>query len=96
MFALPNSTKFGDIERLGHADDVVLVALSEFGRRVPENANRGTDHGTAGPMFIAGSRYAAARAARCRAWPAAPPTTPWCTQPIFAASTLPSRTAGLA
>ena len=36
------------------ADDVVLMAFSEFGRRVPENANLGTDHGTAGPMFIAG------------------------------------------
>ena len=43
-----------DIERLGRADDVVLMTFSEFGRRVPENANLGTDHGTAGPMFIAG------------------------------------------
>ncbi|MBC7481931.1 MAG: DUF1501 domain-containing protein [Rhizobacter sp.] len=43
-----------DVERLGRADDVVLMAFSEFGRRVPENANLGTDHGTAGPMFIAG------------------------------------------
>jgi len=43
-----------DIERIGRADDVVLMAFSEFGRRVPENANLGTDHGTAGPMFIAG------------------------------------------
>ena len=43
-----------DIERLGRADDVVVMAFSEFGRRVPENANLGTDHGTAGPMFIAG------------------------------------------
>ena len=30
------------------------MAFSEFGRRVPENANLGTDHGTAGPMFLAG------------------------------------------
>ena len=43
-----------DIERIGRADDVVLMAFSEFGRRVPENANLGTDHGTAGPTFIAG------------------------------------------
>ena len=43
-----------DIERIGRADDVVLMAFSEFGRRVSENANLGTDHGTAGPMFIAG------------------------------------------
>ena len=43
-----------DIERLGRADDVVLMAFSKFDRRLPENANLGTDHGTAGPMFIAG------------------------------------------
>lgn len=43
-----------DMARIGRADDVVLMAFSEFGRRVPENANLGTDHGTAGPMFLAG------------------------------------------
>jgi uncharacterized protein (DUF1501 family) len=34
--------------------DVVLVAYSEFGRRVKANASQGTDHGTAGPVFVAG------------------------------------------
>jgi uncharacterized protein (DUF1501 family) len=34
---------------------VVLMAYSEFGRRVVANANQGTDHGTAGPMFVAGA-----------------------------------------
>jgi uncharacterized protein (DUF1501 family) len=29
--------------------------FSEFGRRVRENAQQGTDHGTAGPVFLAGS-----------------------------------------
>lgn len=43
-----------DMARIGRADDVVLMAFSEFGRRATENANGGTDHGTAGPMFIAG------------------------------------------
>ena len=43
-----------DMERIGRADDVVVMAFSEFGRRPSENANLGTDHGTAGPMFIAG------------------------------------------
>ena len=43
-----------DMARIGRADDVVLLAFSEFGRRVPENTSLGTDHGTAGPMFIAG------------------------------------------
>jgi uncharacterized protein (DUF1501 family) len=35
--------------------DVVLVAYSEFGRRVRANASQGTDHGTAGPVFVAGA-----------------------------------------
>ena len=34
---------------------VVLTAYSEFGRRVCANASQGTDHGTAGPVFVAGS-----------------------------------------
>lgn len=34
---------------------VVLLAYSEFGRRVRANASAGTDHGTAGPVFVAGA-----------------------------------------
>jgi uncharacterized protein (DUF1501 family) len=34
---------------------VVVMAYSEFGRRVAANANEGTDHGTAGPVFVAGA-----------------------------------------
>jgi uncharacterized protein (DUF1501 family) len=30
------------------------MAFSEFGRRVRENGSQGTDHGVAGPMFLAG------------------------------------------
>ena len=33
-----------------------LMTFSEFGRRVAENANTGTDHGAAAPMFIADSK----------------------------------------
>jgi uncharacterized protein (DUF1501 family) len=33
---------------------VVTVVYSEFGRRVRANASQGTDHGTAGPVFVAG------------------------------------------
>jgi uncharacterized protein (DUF1501 family) len=43
------------IATTAHGHNVVLAAYSEFGRRVQANANQGTDHGTAGPMFVAGS-----------------------------------------
>jgi uncharacterized protein (DUF1501 family) len=45
-----------DIEAHGHGDDVVVMTWSEFGRRVPENAQNGTDHGSAGPMFLLGNK----------------------------------------
>ncbi|WP_156298012.1 DUF1501 domain-containing protein [Mycobacterium paragordonae] len=35
--------------------NVVVLAYSEFGRRVAANASQGTDHGTAGPVFVAGA-----------------------------------------
>jgi uncharacterized protein (DUF1501 family) len=37
------------------ADRVVVLLFSEFGRTVRENGSGGTDHGTAGPVFLAGS-----------------------------------------
>jgi uncharacterized protein (DUF1501 family) len=45
-----------DLERIGRADDVVVMVFSEFGRRVPENVNLGTDHGAANLMFVAGKQ----------------------------------------
>ncbi|MDT5070451.1 MAG: hypothetical protein QOK02_6606 [Mycobacterium sp.] len=38
-----------------HGKNVVMLVYSEFGRRVGANASQGTDHGTAGPVFIAGA-----------------------------------------
>jgi len=35
-------------------NDVVFVSMSEFGRTVHENGNRGTDHGHANCMFVMG------------------------------------------
>jgi uncharacterized protein (DUF1501 family) len=43
-----------DLAEQGNADRVLTMAFSEFGRRVRENGTQGTDHGTAGPMFLAG------------------------------------------
>ncbi|HXE76534.1 MAG TPA: DUF1501 domain-containing protein [Candidatus Xenobia bacterium] len=38
--------------------DVVIVTLSEFGRTVAENGNRGTDHGHANAIFVVGGPVA--------------------------------------
>ncbi len=35
-------------------NDVTLVTMSEFGRRLEENASSGTDHGHGGSMFVLG------------------------------------------
>jgi uncharacterized protein (DUF1501 family) len=45
---------FNGLERTGHAGRAVLMTFSEFGRRVDENGSRGTDHGAASCLFVAG------------------------------------------
>lgn len=45
-----------DLAQHGHADRVLVMMFSEFGRRLRENASRGTDHGAAAPMLLAGGR----------------------------------------
>ena len=45
----------------GAAANVTLVALSEFGRNVRENASTGTDHGRGGAMFVMGPGIAGGR-----------------------------------
>jgi uncharacterized protein (DUF1501 family) len=44
-----------DLAAAGLGQRVAVLAFSEFGRRVEENAAAGTDHGTAGPVFLAGA-----------------------------------------
>ncbi|MDQ6938963.1 MAG: DUF1501 domain-containing protein [Verrucomicrobiota bacterium] len=43
-----------DLQQQGNFDRVLIMTFSEFGRRVAENANGGTDHGAAAPMFLLG------------------------------------------
>lgn len=44
-----------DVRGTPAGDNVVVMVFSEFGRRVEDNASVGTDHGTAGPMFLLGT-----------------------------------------
>ena len=45
---------FADLKESKLAERVTLVTFSEFGRTIKENGSAGTDHGTAGAMFLAG------------------------------------------
>ena len=47
---------YTDLAAAGLANRMVVVVHSEFGRRVRENANRGTDHGSGNPMLVLGGR----------------------------------------
>jgi uncharacterized protein (DUF1501 family) len=44
-----------DLARSEAGRELVVLVFSEFGRRLKENGSRGTDHGVAAPMFVAGS-----------------------------------------
>ncbi|MGE3076410.1 MAG: DUF1501 domain-containing protein [Dehalococcoidia bacterium] len=46
---------YQDLEAHGRADDVLVLTWSEFGRRVQQNANGGTDHGAGSMMFALGN-----------------------------------------
>lgn len=43
-----------DLAALQQDRRVLTVIFSEFGRKVKENGNRGTDHGTLGPVYVIG------------------------------------------
>ncbi len=45
---------FDDLAAARLADRVAVLCFSEFGRTVKENGSAGTDHGTAGPVILAG------------------------------------------
>jgi uncharacterized protein (DUF1501 family) len=49
----------------GREREVMVLVFSEFGRRLRENSSAGTDHGTAGVMFLAGGGVAGGLYGRC-------------------------------
>ena len=51
-------TFYRDLQAHGRDQDVVIMTWSEFGRRATGNASGGTDHGSAAPMFLAGTPIA--------------------------------------
>lgn len=53
------SAFWADLQAMGKADKVLVLAFSEFGRRVAENGSAGTDHGAAAPMFAIGKKIQA-------------------------------------
>ncbi len=57
LFELGGAIKafLDDLTAAKLADRVAVVGFSEFGRRVAENGSAGTDHGTAGLVFLAGT-----------------------------------------
>jgi uncharacterized protein (DUF1501 family) len=53
------STLVRDVIAHGNGERLMVMCFSEFGRRVAENASDGTDHGTAGPILLAGQHVKA-------------------------------------
>ncbi len=45
-----------DLTAKGLTNKVTIMTFSEFGRRIGQNDSNGTDHGTAGPMFVVGGK----------------------------------------
>ncbi|HJN08809.1 MAG TPA: DUF1501 domain-containing protein [Pirellulaceae bacterium] len=48
------SAFYKDLAQQNNAERVLTFTYSEFGRRVKENGNKGTDHGSAQPVFLLG------------------------------------------
>jgi uncharacterized protein (DUF1501 family) len=53
-FANAITAFYQDLAAHNNDKRVLTMTFSEFGRRVPENASRGTDHGEAAPLFLIG------------------------------------------
>jgi uncharacterized protein (DUF1501 family) len=58
---------YTDLAATNHHRRVTMVVMSEFGRRVRENSNRGTDHGHGNALFVLGGSVNGGRV--YGAWP---------------------------
>ena len=47
---------FEDLRAMNKSERVIVMTYSEFGRRVKENGSKGTDHGSAAPLFVMGEK----------------------------------------
>jgi uncharacterized protein (DUF1501 family) len=47
---------YKDMAARGQRDRIMMMTFSEFGRRAKENGSRGTDHGSAAPLFLIGGK----------------------------------------
>lgn len=45
-----------NMDAIDRSDDVLIMTYSEFGRTIVSNGSRGTDHGTAAPLFVFGNK----------------------------------------
>jgi uncharacterized protein (DUF1501 family) len=54
QFSAAISAFYDDLAAHGNERRVLTLTFSEFGRRIEENGNRGTDHGEASPLFMIG------------------------------------------
>ncbi len=50
---------YKDMAARGHKDRILMMTFSEFGRRAKENGSKGTDHGSAAPIFLVGGKVKA-------------------------------------
>jgi uncharacterized protein (DUF1501 family) len=50
---------YKDMAEQGQKDRIAIMTFSEFGRRAKENGSKGTDHGSAAPLFLVGSKVKA-------------------------------------
>ena len=54
LYSSALSAFVSDLTQMNRLDETLIMTFSEFGRRVQQNASRGTDHGKANSLFLVG------------------------------------------